>query len=324
MHSVDHLSDPRQRIDMLALLEGGFFAQPNGVQGPGAAPASRLTFDQFERATGLDEEDLAPFFRQLQADMVQDPALLQQLNDIREQLGLPRVDNANQAGLQDPSALMGEDLMALLVMWALKQQDKPGSGRSHSGLPQQSFRNTQPTSWNPGAGSGSGSGGGGGGGTSGGHNHGGGSSSSTGGGSATPTAIPGGPVPDAPADIGPVVPGQNGVPAGLKENAARGAAMVREVFGFDGTIGGLGQRSNKSDHPYGNAIDVMTNENMALGQQVADFFVKNREDLGVKYVIFNQRIASASNGWQWTPMEDRGSPTANHVDHPHISFHGPE
>lgn len=332
MSTIDFLSDPRQRLDWMALLENGFFGNdlpilPGGTNG--VAPSQTRALESFLREQGIDGDDFAPELRDLQADLLEDPKLLEQLNQIRQQLGLPSVDNPSQLGLQDPSALMGEDLVALMVMWALQQsnQNRGGGGQQgqmHPGLPQQRFSNVQPTSWNPSSGGGGGGSSGGGGGTShAGHSHGGGSSA-TGGGNPAPTAVPGGPVPDVPADIGPVVPGQNGVPAGLNENAARGAAMVRQVFGFDGTIGGIGQRSGPSDHPHGNAIDVMTNENMEQGQQIADFFRANHDELGVKYVIFNQRIASERTGWQWEAMEDRGSPTANHLDHPHISFHGPE
>ena len=121
-------------------------------------------------------------------------------------------------------------------------------------------------------------------------------------------------------NVGRVVPGRNGVPAGLRPNAARGAAIVRDRFGFTGTIGGLGHRSGPSDHPHGNAIDVMTNSNRTQGRQIAEYFRQNHDQLGVKYVIFEQRIASSRNNWAWRPMADRGSPTANHMDHPHISF----
>lgn len=108
---------------------------------------------------------------------------------------------------------------------------------------------------------------------------------------------------------------------GLQSNAARGAAVAR-ALGFVGTIGGVGQRSNPSDHPHGNAIDLMTMKDRATGQMLADFFVRFASELGVKYVIWEQRIASAKNGWEWRGMEDRGSATANHMDHPHISFYG--
>ena len=46
-----------------------------------------------------------------------------------------------------------------------------------------------------------------------------------------------------------------GIPDGLRANAANGARVVREM-GFRGEIDGLGERSGKSDHPHGNAIDA--------------------------------------------------------------------
>lgn len=119
---------------------------------------------------------------------------------------------------------------------------------------------------------------------------------------------------------GPRSRGQTGIPDGLRANAANGARVVREL-GFTGTIGGIGHRSGPSDHPHGNAIDVMTHGDTRMGRQVAEHFRQNHDQLGVKYVIYQQQIASPRTGWQWRPMADRGSPTANHMDHPHISFH---
>jgi len=120
-----------------------------------------------------------------------------------------------------------------------------------------------------------------------------------------------------------VVPAKNGIPGGLKPNAARGAALVREKFGFKGDIGGMRPKGvgKPSDHHHGNAIDVMTRGNRAQGLQIRDYFIQNAKDLGVKYVICEQTIYSADNGWKGRKMEDRGSPTANHMDHPHISFY---
>jgi len=42
-------------------------------------------------------------------------------------------------------------------------------------------------------------------------------------------------------------------------------------------------------------------------------------DPTVGYVIYQQKIASARDNWEWRPMEDRGSNTANHFDHVHVS-----
>ena len=43
----------------------------------------------------------------------------------------------------------------------------------------------------------------------------------------------------------------------------------------------------------------------------------NSKALNVKYVIWRQRIDTGSG---FRPMADRGSPTANHFDHVHVSF----
>ncbi len=112
---------------------------------------------------------------------------------------------------------------------------------------------------------------------------------------------------------------QQGIPAGLRPNAAQGARVAREM-GFTGVIGGIGHRSGPSDHPHGNAIDVMTMNNRAQGREIAERFRRDHAQLGVKYVIFEQQIASPRTGWQWQPMPNRGNPTANHFDHVHVSF----
>jgi hypothetical protein len=89
---------------------------------------------------------------------------------------------------------------------------------------------------------------------------------------------------------------------------------LRCIFGVQ-TVGGVGGRPGESDHPSGLALDFMVNK--ATGDQLADYALKYRSELKIKYVIWRQRINFGS-GWQ--AMEDRGSPTANHLDHVHVSF----
>lgn len=90
-----------------------------------------------------------------------------------------------------------------------------------------------------------------------------------------------------------------------------------EHFGLlERIIGGLGSRSSTSDHPSGHALDFSVNR--VTGDQIAAYALENHELLSVKYVIWRQRIAYPGGGWK--PMEDRGSATANHFDHVHISF----
>lgn len=87
-------------------------------------------------------------------------------------------------------------------------------------------------------------------------------------------------------------------------------------FGIlESVIGGLGSRSRTSDHPSGHALDFSVNR--VTGDQVAEYALENMKLLSVKYVIWRQRI-NYGNGWE--RMEDRGSATANHYDHVHISF----
>ncbi len=60
----------------------------------------------------------------------------------------------------------------------------------------------------------------------------------------------------------------------------------------------------------------------ALGQAVADYVLANAGALGVRDIIWAQRIwtpEQASAGWRW--MEDRGDPTANHYDHVHVAVY---
>lgn len=79
-------------------------------------------------------------------------------------------------------------------------------------------------------------------------------------------------------------------------------------------------------HPAGNALDFMiTNvpNGTETGQQIADYLTDHASELGVKHIIWRQKIWVAKNpGKGWAPMEDRGSPTANHMDHVHLSLEG--
>jgi hypothetical protein len=83
------------------------------------------------------------------------------------------------------------------------------------------------------------------------------------------------------------------------------------------TIGGVGQRANYSEHPLGRALDFMVSDER--GTALAEEVVRLNKDLDAMYVIWRQRINSF-DGRGWRAMEDRGSPTANHYDHVHVSF----
>ena len=51
-----------------------------------------------------------------------------------------------------------------------------------------------------------------------------------------------------------------------------------------------------------------------------NFVRAHYSELGVSYVIYSQHIWSQERGGEgWRPTSDRGSTTANHYDHVHVS-----
>lgn len=77
-------------------------------------------------------------------------------------------------------------------------------------------------------------------------------------------------------------------------------------------------RGGGGDHPLGRAVDIMVSG--ATGWDVAEFVRANAAALGVNYVIYSQKIWSVQRSAEgWRSMEDRGSVTANHYDHVHVS-----
>ena len=67
------------------------------------------------------------------------------------------------------------------------------------------------------------------------------------------------------------------------------------------------------------AADFMVYADSAKGNAVAQYVIDNAERFNVEYVIWQQRIFIIG-GSGWRAMEDRGSVTANHYDHVHVSF----
>ncbi len=118
------------------------------------------------------------------------------------------------------------------------------------------------------------------------------------------------PAPAARADCG-LNTGELGA---VKPFVRTAAEFLGCAFGEPEVLGVAG-RGNASDHPKGRALDFMVDR--ATGDRLAACAVRNREALGISYVIWRQRIDTGSG---FRTMEDRGSPTANHVDHVHISF----
>ncbi|MDR1077880.1 MAG: hypothetical protein LBL55_04355 [Propionibacteriaceae bacterium] len=102
--------------------------------------------------------------------------------------------------------------------------------------------------------------------------------------------------------------------------------IVAGSFPGIASIGGY-RAGSSGDHGAGLALDVMIPDwgsagGQALGQAVADWARANARALGIHYVIFRQRIWNLEvDRAGWRPMADRGSATANHMDHVHISLY---
>ena len=77
-------------------------------------------------------------------------------------------------------------------------------------------------------------------------------------------------------------------------------------------------RGGGGDHGSGRAVDIMVSGEE--GWAVANFVRENAAVFGVSYVIYSQSIWSVErSGEGWRGMSDRGSSTANHYDHVHVS-----
>lgn len=109
----------------------------------------------------------------------------------------------------------------------------------------------------------------------------------------------------------------------LESNGKAAVIEIRKKFPQITTIYGWRSSSSySSDHPNGRAVDFMIpsyKSNKALGDALAAYVIANSGRLHVTYVIWRQRIWTPYSG-SWKAMEDRGSDTANHMDHVHVSF----
>ncbi|MEO3874584.1 hypothetical protein ABGB18_37825 [Nonomuraea sp. B12E4] len=135
-------------------------------------------------------------------------------------------------------------------------------------------------------------------------------------------------------DLVPFGPGRNGdgswapeLPTGadnITERTRLMRAQVQKNFALPFAVGCF-RAGASGEHPLGRACDFMmstggttpSGANNALGDRLAEWALKNKGKLGVKYVIWKQRINLGSG---WRAMENRGSITENHYDHVHISM----
>ena len=105
----------------------------------------------------------------------------------------------------------------------------------------------------------------------------------------------------------------------VKPHVRAACDEIASKFGVT-TVYGVGSRPTKtSDHPKGLALDFMVPVDSSKGDDISTYIIANWKRLGVRYIIWRQRILSAPTG-SWRKMGDRGSITTNHRDHVHVSF----
>lgn len=104
---------------------------------------------------------------------------------------------------------------------------------------------------------------------------------------------------------------------GARPHVAAAGYRIKAATGFTGTIYGRAGRAGGGDHPKGLALDFMTGDGSA-GPAILAYVRGHFAELGATYAIYRQTYYPAGGGSQ--RMEDRGSPTANHFDHVHVSF----
>ncbi len=119
-------------------------------------------------------------------------------------------------------------------------------------------------------------------------------------------------VSDAPCSISP------GLETHLTSNARSVYRAVCAAFGDSVSSFGGYRAGDSGDHGSGRAVDIMVSGEP--GWDIARYVQAHARELGVTYVIYQQQIWLAGNPTsQWKRMEDRGSRTANHFDHVHVS-----
>jgi hypothetical protein len=107
---------------------------------------------------------------------------------------------------------------------------------------------------------------------------------------------------------------------GVENRLTPGAVYVyRSVCHAFPQITTYGGWDAHGEHASGKALDIMTSD-VELGTAIAEFLQSHASELDLYDIIWRQHIwtpVRASEGWRFMPS--RGSATANHYDHVHVS-----
>jgi len=121
--------------------------------------------------------------------------------------------------------------------------------------------------------------------------------------------------PETEPQLGGACTNGTSVPAGVSPNIVKVHDAVCAAFPEITTYGTF---RGDGEHSQGLAVDIMVSGDR--GWEVAEFVREHYSELGVSYLIYSQQIWSVERaGEGWRAMEDRGSITANHYDHVHVT-----
>ncbi|MFL6174733.1 MAG: hypothetical protein ACJ716_17725 [Marmoricola sp.] len=110
--------------------------------------------------------------------------------------------------------------------------------------------------------------------------------------------------------------GTSSVENGITASAVR---VYRAVCNNFPQITHFGGYDAHGEHSSGRALDIMTRD-VTLGTAIADFLRAHASELNLFDVIWHQHIwTPVRAGEGWRAMPNRGSATANHMDHVHVS-----
>jgi hypothetical protein len=110
-------------------------------------------------------------------------------------------------------------------------------------------------------------------------------------------------------------PDGSSIESALQPASVRVYRAVCAAFPELTTYGG---QDGHGEHVNGQAIDFMV-PNSDVGQRLADYVYAHHAEFDLFDIIWSQTIWTIErSGEGFRPMEDRGSPTANHMDHVHI------
>ena len=110
------------------------------------------------------------------------------------------------------------------------------------------------------------------------------------------------------------------IQSGLTPNAIK---VYRALCARYPQISSFGGRrpGDSGFHGTGRAVDVMISTS-SVGWDIAEWTRANAGALGVSEVIYYQKIWTVERSSEgWRPMSDRGSASANHYDHVHVSVY---